>query len=222
MPDCDYRLVTPDRSDGSTCRILRLLFRSIFEMRLHPVALFLDRDGTIITHKPYLHRPEEVELVPTAAAALKRARAQDWKLFLLTNQSGVGRGLFRLEDVELVHSRMLELLGLPADFFTGICIAPEAPDQPVLYRKPSPRFILEVMHQHELTHDCCWMIGDSPSDWETGRAARIGVCAVRSGLTTSESEQKRENLGVPLFEDLLEAVMHIENHNTGRKTLVRR
>ena len=175
-----------------------------------PIALFLDRDGTIITHKAYLHQPGEVELVPTATVALKRAWEQGWKLFLFTNQSGIGRGLFRLEDVESVHSRMFELLDLSAGLFAGICIAPETPDQPVVYRKPSPRFILEMMRQHELTHDCCWMIGDSPSDWETGRAASIGVCAVRSGLTTSESEQRREKLGVPLFESLLEAVKHIE------------
>ena len=61
------------------------------------------------------------------------------------------------------------------------------------------------------------MIGVSASDWETGRVARIGVCAVRSGLTTSESERRREKLGVPLFEDLLEAVIHIENRNPGRE-----
>src|SRR6478672_10663032 len=96
-----------------------------------PIALFLDRDGTIITHKPYLHKPGEVELVSTARVALKRAWAQGWKLFLFTNQSGIGRGLFRLEDVELVHSRMFEMLDLSADLFAGICIAPETPDQPV-------------------------------------------------------------------------------------------
>jgi|ERR1700674_4090711 len=174
------------------------------------VAVFLDRDGTIIVHKPYLHQPDEVELVPAATAALKRARDQNWKLFLLTNQSGVGRGLFRLENVEFVHVRMLELLGLNADLFTGICIAPEAPDQPILYRKPSPRFILEVMQEHTLAGDCCWMIGDSPSDWETGRAAGIHACAVRSALTTAESERAREKLGIPLFDDLLEAIIHIE------------
>jgi D-glycero-D-manno-heptose 1,7-bisphosphate phosphatase len=150
-------------------------------MRLHPVALFLDRDGTIITHKHYLHRPEEVELVPTAAAVLKRARDQDWKLFLLTNQSGVGCGLFRMEDVELVHSRMLELLGLPADFFTGICIAPEAPDQLILYRKPSPRFILEAMQPHGLVPDSCWM---------TEIPLRIGKPAERRAATPAQCVQR--------------------------------
>jgi D-glycero-D-manno-heptose 1,7-bisphosphate phosphatase len=187
-----------------------------------PGALFLDRDGTIITHKPYLHQADEVELVSTARVALKRAWDQGWKLFLFTNQSGIGRGLFRLEDVEMVHSRMLELLDLSADLFAGICIAPERPDQPVAYRKPSPRFILEVMHQYELTHDSCWMIGDSPSDWETGLAGGIRVCAVRSGLTTSESERMRKKLRVPLFENLLEAVLHVETLTLAAKTPVRR
>jgi D-glycero-D-manno-heptose 1,7-bisphosphate phosphatase len=145
--------------------------RETSDVRHHP-ALFLDRDGTIILHKPYLHRPEEVELVPAAAAALKLARQAGWKLFLFTNQSGVGRGLFQMDDVESVHCRMLELLGFSADLFTGICIAPEAPHQPILYRKPSPRFIFEVMHEHELSPDACWMVGDSPSDWKlVGRRA---------------------------------------------------
>ncbi|PZR76854.1 MAG: hypothetical protein DLM73_01470 [Chthoniobacterales bacterium] len=184
-----------------------------------PVAIFLDRDGTIITHKPYLHQPDEVQLVPMANVALKRAWDQGWKLFLFTNQSGIGRGLFRLEDVESVHSRMLELLGLSADLFAGICIAPEAPDQPVLYRKPSPRFILEVMQKHGLTRDCCWMVGDSPSDWETGRAAGIRACAARSGLTTPDSGHTREKLGAPLFENLLAAFIHIERAIADRSGL---
>jgi len=183
-----------------------------------PLALFLDRDGTIITHKAYLHQPGEVELVSTATVALKRAWDQGWKLFLLTNQSGIGRGLFRLEDVELVHSRMFELLDLSADLFAGICIAPETPDQPVVYRKPSPRFILEVMQARGLVRDCCWMIGDSPSDWETGRAAGIRVCAVRSTLTTAESERAREKLGIPLFQGLLEAIIHIESVTVSQGT----
>lgn len=173
-------------------------------------TLFLDRDGTVIVHRPYLHRPEEVELLPGVAVALRRARTSGWKLFLFTNQSGVGRGLFSLADVEAVNRRMIELLGLGPDLFAGSCIAPEAAGQPSLYRKPSPRFIVESLGTHQLSADNCWMIGDTPSDWRAGLAAGIHACAVRSDLTSPESERTRHDLKVPLFDNLDLAFAHIE------------
>jgi D-glycero-D-manno-heptose 1,7-bisphosphate phosphatase len=104
-------------------------------------ALFLDRDGTLIFDKVYLADPAGVELIPGAAEGLARARALGFRLFLFTNQSGIGRGLHTLEDTHRVNERMEELLGLSRPIFDGICIAPEAPGEPSDYRKPSPRFI---------------------------------------------------------------------------------
>ena len=173
-------------------------------------ALFLDRDGTVIVHRPYLHQPADVELMPGAAAALGRARAEAWKIFLFTNQSGVGRGLFSLADAEAVNQRMIELLGLGHDLFDGSCIAPEAPDQPSLYRKPSPRFIVESLQSHRLSAENCWIIGDTPTDWGAGMAAGIRACAVRSDLTTLETERVRHSLGVPLFANLDLAFSYIQ------------
>lgn len=167
-------------------------------------ALFLDRDGTLIVHRPYLHKPEEVELLPGVREALREARAAGFHLFLFTNQSGIGRGWFTMADVHAVHARMLELLGLGTDLFTRICIAPEAPGQPSLYRKPSPRFIQECIAEFQLDPRECWMIGDGPADWQAGLGAGIGGMAVRSGLTDTASEQIRRDLQVPLFSGLLE------------------
>ena len=102
-------------------------------------ALFLDRDGTLILDKHYLADPAGVELIPGVAAALQRARALGYQLFLFTNQSGIARGLHTLEDVHRCNTRMEELLQLPLPLFTDICIATEGPDEPQQYRKPSPR-----------------------------------------------------------------------------------
>lgn len=77
-------------------------------------ALFLDRDGTIIADKHYLADPAGVELLPGAREALHGFLADGWRLFLFTNQSGVGHGLFTLEDARRCNARMDELLGLPA------------------------------------------------------------------------------------------------------------
>src|ERR1700757_1559617 len=80
-------------------------YQSCFEMDMKP-AVFLDRDGTLIEEKEYLHRPEQVTIFPGAAAALKRLQDAGFLLFIVSNQSGVGRGFFTLADVENVHTHL--------------------------------------------------------------------------------------------------------------------
>ena len=164
-------------------------------------ALFLDRDGTLIVDKVYLADPEGVEVIPGAAEGLRRARALGFKLFLFTNQSGIGRGLHTIEDTHRVNARMEELLGLPAPVFDGACIAPEAPGQPSLYRKPSPRFIQEKLAEHRLDADACWMVGDSPADVQAALAAGIRAAAVRTGRLPPESIPQVAEGKVPVFAD---------------------
>ena len=127
-------------------------------------ALFLDRDGTLIVSQHYLADPAKVELLPGVREALHRFIAGGYRIFLFTNQSAVGRGMFPLDVVHRCNQRMLELLELPAPGFTDICIATETPDMPTVYRKPSPRFISEMMAKYALTPEECWMVGDMPSD----------------------------------------------------------
>jgi D-glycero-D-manno-heptose 1,7-bisphosphate phosphatase len=144
-------------------------------------ALFLDRDGTLILDKDFLADPAGVEVIPGVPAALRRARALGYRFYLFTNQSGIGRGLHTLADVLRVNARMESLLGLPAPLFDEVCIAPEAPDQPSRYRKPSPLFIQETIARYRLDPALCWMVGDRPSDIEAGRNAGIPTAAVCTG-----------------------------------------
>ncbi len=169
-------------------------------------ALFLDRDGTIIHDKDYLSDPAGVKLIPGAADALRQARAHGYLLFLFTNQSGIGRGYHTIEDTHRCNARMNELLGMGPAPFASICIAPEAPDQPSLYRKPSPRFINEMVAQHGLDPAHCWMIGDRESDIDAGLAAGIRSAAVCTGKYDAAAWQPRLRPGVPLFKDLAEFV----------------
>jgi D-glycero-D-manno-heptose 1,7-bisphosphate phosphatase len=157
-------------------------------------------------HRPYLHKPDEVELLPGVGAALKAARDAGFHLHLFTNQSGVGRGWFTLDDVHACNQRMLDLLGLGPDLFHSICIAPEAPNQPSPYRKPSPRFILETIARTGLDPTRCWMIGDNPSDWRSGLDAGIAALAVTSDLLDEDAESRRLEWGVPRFPDLASAL----------------
>lgn len=148
-------------------------------------ALFLDRDGTIIVDVHHGHDPDGVTLLPGARNALQRAVKLGYQLFLFTNQSGIGRGYFTMDDAIACNQRMIELLEMGEDVFKATCIAPEHPDDVPVYRKPQPRFILEAIKEHRLDPAQCYMIGDRQSDWQAGLNAGIQAVAVQSGKTLS-------------------------------------
>lgn len=168
-------------------------------------ALFLDRDGTVIQHVHYLHKPEEVRLVPGMKEALETAQSKGYLLFLFTNQSGVGRGYFTLEEAEACNQEVIRQLGMGPEPFAGICIAPEAPGQPSNYRKPSPKFILEMIGEHSLSPNLCWMAGDNQSDLQAGKNAGIQSVFVHSGIPPDETTRAYiSKESVPEFPSLLE------------------
>jgi D-glycero-D-manno-heptose 1,7-bisphosphate phosphatase len=164
-----------------------------------PRAVFLDRDGTLIENRHYLGSPAGVVLLPGVREAVGAMRAAGTRLFLFTNQSGVGRGFFTLADVEAVNRRMIDLLGHGADLFTRICIAPERPDEPPVYRKPSPRFIQEMLAEHGIPAPAAWMVGDSPADWQAGLAAGVQVAAIVPDPAAEPERDRRLELGVPAY-----------------------
>jgi histidinol-phosphate phosphatase family protein len=148
--------------------------------RMRP-AVFLDRDGTLIEDRHYLHRPEEVQLFPGAVEALRRLRDAGFALFLVTNQSGVGRGYFPLEDVERVHQRLLADLG-SGPWFERIYVAPEAPEQPSRGRKPSPQFLFDARDEFGVDLARSYMVGDKLIDLECGWNAGVArALLVRTG-----------------------------------------
>jgi D-glycero-D-manno-heptose 1,7-bisphosphate phosphatase len=174
-------------------------------------ALFLDRDGTLILDKHYLADPAGVELIPGVSDALRKARELGYRLFLFTNQSGIGRGIYTLEDTLRCNSRMEELLGLPQPIFDDICIAPEAPDQPQQYRKPSPRFILETIARHGLDPDQCWMVGDNMADIQSGLNAGIRIATVCTGKLDARKCSELKIPGLLVFPTLVEFVAALES-----------
>lgn len=134
-----------------------------------PEAIFLDRDGTLIEHVHYLSDPEEVRLTEGVGEALREAKEWGCLLFLHTNQSGVGRGFFTVNDVDDCNDRMYSLLGLGDDLFDAVCIATESPDdEALMYRKPLPKFEYEMRDHFGLKLENCVMIGDRETDVQTG------------------------------------------------------
>jgi D-glycero-D-manno-heptose 1,7-bisphosphate phosphatase len=136
-------------------------------------AIFIDRDGTLIADKDYLHRPEEVQFFPGAIAALRRAIEHGFVIVMVTNQSGVGRGYFTLEQVQQVHAHIARELARQQVTLLSIYVAPEAPDAPSRGRKPSPQFLFDARDEYDIDLPNSYMIGDKSIDLECGWNAGV-------------------------------------------------
>jgi histidinol-phosphate phosphatase family protein len=134
-------------------------------------ALFLDRDGTIIQDRGYMRDPALVELLPGAAKTLKAKQAGGWVLIVISNQSGVGRGLITTGEMEAVQSRFLEVTRNAGVKITASYFCPHRPDESCHCRKPSTFHLEQAAREHDLDLSESWMIGDRRSDILCGKNA---------------------------------------------------
>lgn len=169
-------------------------------------AVFLDRDGTIIVEKEYLRDPAQVEILPGAVGALRRLEESGYLLILVTNQSGIGRGYFTMNDLEQVNARLLAELGREGVRIVRIYSAPEAPDQPSRGRKPSPQFLWDARDEFGLDLAQCYMVGDKWIDLECGWNAGVAASIlVRTGYGKDVEQKQGAALGRAVVVDDLAA-----------------
>ena len=169
-------------------------------------AVFLDRDGTLIAEKNYLSRVEDVEIFPGTGPALRQLQAAGFRLFLVTNQSGIGRGYFTLAEAERVNEHLGQALAADGVLFDKIYIAPEAPDQPSRGRKPSPQFLWDARDEFGVDLAESFMIGDKLIDLECGWNAGVKKSIlVRTGYGATLADTGRDKLGRALIFDGLPA-----------------
>jgi len=180
-------------------------------------AVFLDRDGTLIAEKNYLSKVEDVAIYPGAAAALKRLQDGGFKLFIVSNQSGVGRGYFTLADVERVNQHLSELFSQGGVQFEKIYVAPEAPGQPSRGRKPSPQFLFDARDAFRLDLSRSYVIGDKLIDLECGWNAGVKKSLlVRTGYGAELERTTPAKLAPAVIVDNLSAAADwILNSGTG-------
>ena len=160
-------------------------------MTLRP-ALFLDRDGVLVEDVGYPHRLEDLRWIAGAREAVRLANEAGWWVFVVTNQSGVGRGMFAPETVDAFHAAMSDQLataGAHVDRFYSCFFHPEAavpqwrhPDHPD--RKPNPGMLLQALAEHPVDQARSVLIGDRASDLEAaGRAGVQGLLYAGGDLT---------------------------------------
>jgi D-glycero-D-manno-heptose 1,7-bisphosphate phosphatase len=179
-------------------------------------AVFLDRDGTLIAEKNYLSKVEDVAVFPGAVTALKRLQDAGFKLFIVSNQSGVGRGYFTLADVERVNQHICDIFDTGGVRFEKIYVAPEAPDQPSRGRKPSPQFLFDARDEFHLDLSRSYVIGDKLIDLECGWNAGTKSILVRTGYGAELEPKSPAQLAIAIVvDDLSAATEWILHSGTG-------
>jgi D-glycero-D-manno-heptose 1,7-bisphosphate phosphatase len=143
----------------------------------HP-AVFLDRDGTLMRDVDYCGSPGNVHVFEGAPAALRRLKGRGYKLVVITNQSGIGRGYFTENQYSAVESELGQQLGGVIDA-TYYC--PHLPTANCKCRKPSAEMVVRAAGEHDLDLTHSFFVGDKPSDLECGRNAGVKTILVRTG-----------------------------------------
>ncbi|MBN1948644.1 MAG: HAD family hydrolase [Candidatus Cloacimonetes bacterium] len=164
-------------------------------------AIFLDRDGTINPDgKGYIRSPEEFKVYTYAGEAIKKLQDSGFLIFIVTNQSGIARGLYTMQDLEAIHLKMKELLqqqGVSLDevFFSpyhkeGV-VAPYNIDHED--RKPGLGLFYQAMKKYTFENKESYMIGDKYTDIEFGKKAGLRTILVLSGNGSTEFRNDRES-----------------------------
>jgi D-glycero-D-manno-heptose 1,7-bisphosphate phosphatase len=143
--------------------------------------IVLDRDGTIIEEREYLSQPEQVKLIPGAGAALRELQQMGLGLVVITNQSGVGRGIFDQHQLDRVHQHLKQLLDREGVCLDGLYVCPHEPDDNCACRKPKLGLIEKAAKDLGFKVQNSIVIGDKAGDIEMGHRVGALTFLVRTG-----------------------------------------
>jgi len=164
---------------------------------VHP-AIFLDRDGVIIeNHANYVRSWEHVSFYPDILSTLARLREGPFKIVIVTNQAGVGKGLIPMAAAELINCQLMKTIELAGGRIDALLMCPHAPEDGCVCRKPNPGMILWAAELLSLDLTRSILIGDAMSDLKAGQSAGVRrLVLVRTGRGAEQSQLAQvENLG---------------------------
>ncbi len=162
-------------------------------------VIFLDRDGTLNEEVNYLHRKEDLKLLPGVTEALKKLREAGYKLIVITNQAGVARGYYQEADVQELHQYMNRLLKEQGAGIDAFFYCPHHPEHGIgVYkkachcRKPETGMFEMAQQMFEIDRSASWMIGDKLIDVEAGRRYGVSTVLVGTGYGAEERRKAEE------------------------------
>jgi D-glycero-D-manno-heptose 1,7-bisphosphate phosphatase len=178
-------------------------------------AIILDRDGVIIENREnYVRSWADVEIYPQALKALADASHSTFKIVIITNQAGVGKGIIPLQTANEINQHLVRIIEKAGGRVDGLYMCPHTSQDQCECRKPRPGMILQAERELSLDLSRSWMIGDALSDLQAGRAAGVGqLVLVRSGRGAHQAQLvENSSLGpFQLYAELNEAMQHLLN-----------
>jgi D-glycero-D-manno-heptose 1,7-bisphosphate phosphatase len=168
-------------------------------------TIFLDRDGTLIEEVNFLHRVEDLRFFDYTVDAVRRLKAAGYLVIIVTNQSGIGRGLYSADEMHAIHEQIQ--VGL-TEKLDGFYFCPHLPDSGCACRKPRIGMIEQAMVEFEIDLENSWMVGDKLLDIELGFNAGTRTAMVRTGYGALHGAGLEREPDI-VAETLIEAVDHI-------------
>jgi len=154
-------------------------------------VVFLDRDGVINREKNYLYKIEDFEFIDGVFSSLKYLQNLGYKLVIITNQSGIGRGYYTFEQYDILTKWIKEKFLENNIFISAIYCCPHAPNEECICRKPQIGMIEQARSILDIDYKNSWLIGDKSSDIQTALNANIpNTIQVKSGHTFDQKESK--------------------------------
>lgn len=183
------------------------------ELRNHRAA-FIDRDGVLNEERAFVHKIEDFVLLPGAVQALRALQAAGYRTVVVTNQSGIARGLYTEADYQRLTAQVRERLQAEGVRLDAIEYCPHLPDAPLPEyrrvcecRKPAPGMLLRAIRALDIDPTASFLIGDRLSDVQAGRAAGVGRCFLaRTGYALSPEAIAAADA---VYEDLLACVQDV-------------
>jgi D,D-heptose 1,7-bisphosphate phosphatase len=184
-------------------------------------AVFLDRDGTLNDDPGYLGDPDKVKLFPDTGEALSNLKKLNLKLIVISNQSGIARGLITRENVEAVNNRINDLLldfDVKIEAFYFCPFHPEfSNEEECECRKPSPKMIFKAADDFNVDLKSSYFIGDAVSDIECGMNAGVKTILVKTGYGNESFSTLQKQNKLPTFtaDNILDAAIFIQKDFSG-------
>jgi D,D-heptose 1,7-bisphosphate phosphatase len=183
---------------------------------MEKIAVFLDRDGVITEDPPhYAHRLNQLFIIPGSAEAISHLNRHNYAVIVITNQSGVARGMYEESDINIFNEEMKKRLQKKGAHIDALYYCPHHPQGPILEykhncncRKPKPGMLLKAKRELGINLKKSYLIGDKWTDIEAGKAVGCKTILVMTGHGMNEYAEKRNSADY-YAENLLSAVTDI-------------
>lgn len=175
----------------------------------HKADIILDRDGVInLDSDAYVKSADEWIAIDSSIEAIAMLHKAGHRIFVATNQSGIGRGYFSIETLDAMHQKMLELVHQTGGEITGIAFCPHAPDDQCACRKPKPGLLIDLALKFDITLNSAIVIGDSLRDLQAATKAGSKAILVLTGKG-KKTLQDNPGLPYPTYKTLYDASQRI-------------